>query len=67
MSSRVIIYLHIIIESSVCKGDNTIPPNTIFKKPNLFLAIPGMAELRCAEGDAYEQLSCQYPDAAFAL
>lgn len=37
------------------------------KVQSVFSAIPGMSELRCAEVDAYEQLSCQYPDATFAL
>lgn len=37
------------------------------KAQPVFAAIPGMAELRCAEGDVYETLSGKYPDAAFAL
>lgn len=37
------------------------------KAQPVFSAIPGMTELRHAEGSTYEQLSGQYPDAAFAL
>lgn len=33
----------------------------------VFLTIPGMTELSGAEGDDYEMLARQYPDAAFAL
>lgn len=33
----------------------------------VFSAIPGMTELSGAEGDDYEKLAQQYPDAAFAL